>query len=173
MTDMTALHAVLEAYKPELAAHFDSCVRWQFDRMVRDLGPKLANVGNDQRHARVWSSLMSSLVTRSDNKGRSLDAAVINDARVARAAAEYADEAVTDWKAKIAAKLGELESAKVENMGGMEFHIIGTKHGRRVQIEQKTIINVSSRGKVFNQFPARIYVDGKFTSEAAFKRLAA
>jgi hypothetical protein len=32
------------------------------------------------------------------------------------------------------------------------------------------IMNVSSRGTLFNQFPARIYVDGKFTSEAKFKK---
>jgi hypothetical protein len=33
------------------------------------------------------------------------------------------------------------------------------------------IINVSPKGKLFNQFPARIYVNGKFTSAAAYAKL--
>jgi len=173
MTNMTALHAALEAYKPELAADYDNLVRWQFSRIVIDLGPKLANVGNNARWAGVWFNTMSRLVSRSDDRGRPLEAAVIVDARLARDAAQYANNVVESWKAKIDAKLGELESAEVTNMGGMEFHITGTKHGRRVQIEQTIILKTSPKGKLFNQFPARIYVDGKFTSEAAFKRLAA
>lgn len=39
-----------------------------------------------------------------------------------------------------------------------------------VRIEQSVILNVSSKGKVSNQFPARIYVAGKFVSEAKFKK---
>jgi hypothetical protein len=173
MTDLTALHAALEAYKPELAARYETFIRWQFNAMVEDMGPKLTNIGNDGRWARTWYSTMSALVTRSDDRCRPLEAAILVEACLSREAAEYAEGVIESWKQKIAAKLGELESAQVDNMGDMQFHITGTKHGRRVQIEQTTIINVSSRGKVFNQFPARIYVDGKFTSEAAFKRLAA
>lgn len=173
MTDMTALHAALEAYKPELAADYDNLVRWQFSRIVIDLGPKLANVGNDNRWARVWSNTLSRVVSRSDDRGRALDVAVIVDTRLASDAAQYATDVVESWKIKIAAKLGELESAEVKNMGGMQFNITGTKHGRQVQIEQTVILKTSPKGKLFNQFPARIYVDNKFTSEAAFKRLAA
>jgi hypothetical protein len=170
---MTELNTALEAYKPELAARFDAFIRWQFDTMVKDCGPSLKNIDRDGRWVRVWYNTMSPLVTRTDDRFRPLEAAFIREDRLANEAAEYAENVVESWKVKINAKLGELESAQVENMGGMQFNITGTKHGRQVRIEQTVIVKTSSLGKVFNQFPARIYVDGKFTSEAAFKRLAA
>ena len=170
---MTELNTALEAYKPELAARYETLIRWQFSKMVQDLGPALANVGNDGRWARVWYVRMSNLVARYDNLGKLLDAAILNEARLARVSAQYADDVVESWKGKITAKLGELENAQVDNMGDMQFRITGTKHGRHVMIEQTVILKASPNGVLFNQFPARIYVDGKFTSEAAFNRLAA
>jgi hypothetical protein len=168
---MNELNAALEAYKPELAARYETLIRWQFGKMVQDLGPKLPNVGNDGRWARVWYNTMTFLVTRSDDQGRRLEAAILDEARLARVAAEYANDVVVSWEQKIAAKLGELESAQIKNMGDMQFYITGIKHGHRVTIEQTVILKTSPKGVLFNQFPARIYLNGKFTSEAAFKRL--
>lgn len=36
---------------------------------------------------------------------------------------------------------------------------------------QDRIFNVISKGTLYNQWPARIYIDGKRISEAAYKRL--
>ena len=163
----TDLSATLEAYKPEMAANYERIVRHQFAQMLKDLGPKLTGVANNWHWARTWTGLVAQVVTRTQ------DAVAINDARLAHRAAEYADTAVASWADKIAGKLGALESVEVKRMAGLTFCLNGTVRGLRVEIEQTVITKVSSKGLVFNQFPARIYLEGKFTSEAAFKRLAA
>ena len=79
----------------------------------------------------------------------------------------FADELI----AKVNAKAGELTDSKVLRVSGANFRITGMKGDKKVMIEQNQIINVSVKGKLFNQFPARIYVDGKFISAAAFKKI--
>jgi hypothetical protein len=73
--------------------------------------------------------------------------------------------------AKVNVKAGELTDSKVLRVSGANFRITGMKGDKKVMIEQNQIINVSVKGKLFNQFPARIYVDGKFYSAAAFKKI--
>jgi hypothetical protein len=59
----------------------------------------------------------------------------------------------------------------VRALDGARFRIVGIKNDRSICIEQDRIVNVSPKGTLFNQFPARIYVNGKFTSAAAYAKL--
>lgn len=96
---------------------------------------------------------------------------VLNAEKLEAYAAKAAHDAVLCWEGKINAKLGELEAANVIQHGGDAFMISGERLGRKIAIEQRMIVNVSAKGVLFNQFPARIYVNGKFMSEAAYKKL--
>ena len=92
---------------------------------------------------------------------------MMNEAKLARASAEYAKIALAECINKMVAKLGSLESAEVVNFQGFSyFVVVGKINGHVVQIEQQSIINVSVKGKPFNQYPARLYVDGSFVSAA-------
>ena len=87
-------------------------------------------------------------------------------------ACDVTDDASMDSAfAEIAAKLGELDGAEVRHLDGYRFAVVGTKDGRTVRIEQDMIVNISVKGTLFNQFPSRIYVDGKFTSAANYAKL--
>ena len=96
----------------------------------------------------------------------------LNAAKVAKVASEAATATIKQWEAKLVAKLADLEGGEaVRTVGSMGFMIKGRKGDAHIGVEQTMIVNYSSKGKLFNQFPARIYVDGKFTSEAAYKRM--
>ena len=160
---MTDLTAALEALRPQLAAIYDRQVRGAFERIVADLGADLKNVYNDWGHARTFRALVAPALT--DKK--------IDEAKLAKLAALYAEAATLEWKAKIEAKLGDLENVKICRFHGCNFLINGERAGRRVAIDQNIIVKSSTKGLLFNQFPARIYVDGKFTPEKKYHALFA
>jgi len=167
-----ALFDALQARKPDLAEAFTIQVRSGFERAKAAFGENFKGVSSSfDSRARFFVSTVRPLCDAPDGGDRWNPAYFLNDNKVARAAERYADEVVMSWFDKITAKMGTLEAAQVQHLSGVRFTIRGTKAGRSVAIEQDMIVNVSSKGTLFNQFPARIYVDGKFMSEAKFKAL--
>jgi hypothetical protein len=161
------LNEALAAYKPVLTERYSDLVRSYFARMVKDHGESLKGISGSWTYAKTYRGLVSENLT-TENGAKS-----INGDTLARNAAAYADAAIDGWKDKINAKLGELNEADVARLNGVAFSISGRDSvGRRIDIEQQMIFKISTLGTPFNQFPARIYVDGKFTSEAAYKRIA-
>lgn len=150
----------LQACKPKLAAQYEAQVRYTHARMVQDLGPELKGVHNSWAWARLFRNVVRP----------SCDGVTLDDSKLAAAAEQYADAAVAAWAGKIADKLGPLADVSVGRLDGCSFRIGGRRGSQRVGIEQQAIVKTSPLGKVFNQFPARIYVDGKFTPEAKYKR---
>ena len=76
--------------------------------------------------------------------------------------------------AKLVAKVGDLKHVKIS--GAPErgtFTLVGHHASyATVRVEQTRILKSSGKGTLFNQWPARIYVDGKFVSEAAYKQIS-
>lgn len=166
----TELAAALEAFKPELADRFAAMVRHQFDVLVRRHGPALKNIANTTDY-RVWANTVRPLTTCTRTGKAFYDVVyAVDETRLAAEAVKYADEVTAEWGRKIEAKLGEMGGAKVNRMDGCRFLITGTRAGRRVEIQQDMILNVSSKGLLFNQWPARVYIDGKFFSAAAYTK---
>lgn len=96
---------------------------------------------------------------------------VLDESKIPAAAKAYAIAATAEWNAKFVAKVGNLTDAVLIYGRGVWMQIAGKRGARNVEIDQQMIVNVSSKGKMFNQFPARIKVDGKGISEAKFKKL--
>ena len=93
----------------------------------------------------------------------------LNTDKVTSAAMKSAKMTVEAMEAKVAGKVGKLSGVTVRHVNGCEFDINGTDaSGRAVQLIQTTVYKFSPNGTMFAQFPCRIYVDGKFTAEAAF-----
>jgi hypothetical protein len=92
---------------------------------------------------------------------------------LAKCARDYADAQIASFVAKLVKKLEGLDVAEVINQSGLTFVIKGSLNGHAVLVEQTQVFKVSSKGTPFNQWPARIYVDGKFTPEAKFLAVAA
>jgi hypothetical protein len=162
----TELSAAFEAFKPMIAESYARMVSRAFDRMVEQFGPALRGVYNSES-AKFYGETVARFTTRQGN--RLSDPVVMDADKLAKGAAAYADAVVMEWAAKVEGKVGELDAAEVKRMDGIAFLIRGTRGGKKVEIEQQMILKSSPRGTLFNQFPARIYVDGKFTPEAKYK----
>ncbi|CAB4122529.1 hypothetical protein UFOVP32_33 [uncultured Caudovirales phage] len=165
---MTDLTAALATIRPALADRYARQVRAAFGAMVEKHGPALNGISNSWDFARTFRALVSPVLA---SRHRMIDECAIDDGKLAKAAADYAETAVAQWLAKIESKLGDLEGTEIQNFGGCRYTITGDRAGKRVAIEQDVIIKSSTKGLLFNQFPARIYVDGKFTSEAKYKAM--
>jgi len=171
------LEKAVEEYKPIIAKQYSDLVHRIFEQMVKKLGPTLKDVYNDWTWGRTYSSTMRNLihicVPPNTYSCHLIDAAdkILDEEKVTEAATKYADSVADALLRKIKEKVGLLDSASVHKMNADTFLISGKKHGTEVQIEQTMILNHSKLGTIFNQFPARIYLGGKFISAAKFKKL--
>jgi hypothetical protein len=163
---------------PELAEDYKRFVRHTFKRMQEALGETLKGVGSSWTWSRTYDAIKGNL--KQDWGGRSVlmyEESLkipyqINEEALGRNAQAYGERVALEWYNKMRAKLGDLESVTVVDAGtGGDVLIKGRIKGHDVAVEQHRIINASSRGLLFHQFPARIYVDGKFMSEAAYRKL--
>ena len=178
MTQTNGLRAALAACKPGIAQSFVALVTRIHARMVADLGPALRGVGNSYAHAKSYRCVVSPFIVAAggDNSlsiTRDDADRVLDIDRLQAVAKQHAEAVVAAWEVKITKKMGEVDGATVTQVDDVTFTVLGTKGDRAVRIEQRMIMNVSSAGRFFHQFPARIYVNGRFTSEAAYQRLAA
>lgn len=88
-------------------------------------------------------------------------------------AIKYADDQVAAFVYKLLRKVGDLNNANVldADASRFEFRIIGELQGHKISVSQNRVLNCSPLGTLYHQWPAKIYVDGKFTPEAAYKGL--
>lgn len=168
------LTAALNAYKPQIAERSKQMIRSMFERMTQQFGTNMANVANSRSYS-TWNETVrpaTRLVTVTPQRGPTPAVYYyeINEEALERIGQRYAEATVASWHAKISEKVGELEQADVRHLDGYRFGIGGMRAGHKVWIEQDMIVNVSPKGKLFNQYPARLYLDGKFISAAAYKR---
>jgi len=165
---MTSIATALEAIRPLLADRYANQVRRSFSCMIKALGPTLNGVYNSYDFAANYRGLIAQYVTTAAD-----GTCAINEDRLAAGAAAYAEAATIEWQAKIDAKVGQLENIEIKQWHGCNFLISGHRDGRAVAIDQDMILKASTKGKLFNQFPARIYVDGKFTPEKKYHEMFA
>ena len=157
----TAVRDAVHAHKPALVNDYVQYVGRVYARMVNDYGPEIRDI-KDKGDRSVFSETLKPLM----DANRQLVPALVQ-----AAATSYADGVAESLQFKIMGKAGDLKEPNVSRLTGSNFRIHGKLGSKAVTIEQNTIINVSPLGKLFNQFPARIYVEGKFMSEAAYKTM--
>lgn len=167
---MTAIATALETFKPTLATTYTKQVTSMFNDLIAKFTPNMVGVANSNQYSQRGSIHHVTKLTRfgariSDRQYE------IDDEKLSVAAALYAERTVMESEAKINEKIGEIDNASVKNLNSYSFVITGNRGDKAILIEQQIIVKSSPKGKLFNQFPARIYVDGKFTSEAKYKKL--
>ena len=162
-----------ETLKAELIEVFEAqiknSVRHTFKTLLNAYGSGMKGVYSS-RLARVWAETIRPCCESTSNIP-SQNEYLLSETRLDRFANACAQEMADDVLGKVDSKVGEMSDAIVHRVGGANFQIAGMKGDRKVFIEQTQILNVSSKGKLFNQFPSRIYVDGKFTSAANFAKI--
>lgn len=137
-------------------------ILFQFDDMVQQLGGELKGIYNT-RFSRLFRETLNPCCTKNAVGHYEIDKAKLHT--FASIAAKQQAQALI---AKINAKVNELESPYIHHVSGFNFSISGYRSGHRVTIKQSMIVNVSLRGKLFNQFPAWIYLDGKRLTASSY-----
>ncbi|MCK5641742.1 MAG: hypothetical protein KAJ19_13150 [Gammaproteobacteria bacterium] len=182
---MEAVNKALDKFKPEYRKNYIDQITHLFNSMVLEHGTFLSyrKLIDDHRYSGSYQQLVRPVLDIIDEKGEKVGSwspsneeglhHVINVEKLAERAEAYAQGVVDTWKKKIADKLEKLEEVEVKFLNGGDLSIRGTRAGRVVRIEQQTVFKVSRNGLLFNQFPARIYVDGKFYPETKYKKLFA
>lgn len=164
---MTNFAEALKAHAPALSIRFQDMIRGRFERAVKTYGAGLDGIYNSA-NANFMRNTLSRVTKRTGS--RYSDPVVLVEDKLVAYCDAAAEQTVLAWIGKIEAKLGDLDNVSVARVGADTFTISGERAGRRVVIEQSMIVNVSSKGTLFNQFPARIYVDGKLTAAAAYEK---
>ena len=83
--------------------------------------------------------------------------------KLAKNADQWAHDQVDGMIAKTVGKIGDLDDVTYSFHGYGNFNINGTVNGKKVHIDQQTVIKQNSKGTIFAQFPMRLYVEGQFT----------
>ena len=95
----------------------------------------------------------------------------LDEKRLNSNARHWAEKQVESMASKTLSKIGDLEEAVLTFRGGGNFTISGKVNGKKVRAEQQTVVKFHGRtGKMFAQFPMRLYVEDKFTTASAYKK---
>jgi hypothetical protein len=169
MTD--ALKESMLVYAPALAADYEDYVHRQFKAITDDLGTELKGVYSSRRWSRSFQAIRDSVRQEISSSGRTSTYSV-DETKLKQNAKRYGEQVSLEWYGKLREKLGELENVTVSppNQGG-DVIVTGEHKGDKVRIDQQRIFKVSQLGTPFHQFPARIYVNNKFMSEASYKKV--
>lgn len=170
------LKAAFEERAPEIAQRYYRQVERQYADQVakRGIALKMPNIWDDDRH--VLSRTIIPMCDVAYERVNFCDVPIaytLNTARLNKAATEYGYQASLDWFHKTNSKLEDIEDAVLVSKHGADIHIAGVRKGMVIDLHQQMIVQCSVKGLLFNQFPARIYVDGKFMSEHAYHKLFA
>ncbi len=163
-----------DALKPGLAADFTAQVTRIVEELIAAHGKNIhklhASWSMDGNRFRAVRSFI-----KYDGDTMNASPTGVNTEWLAKKAQQYADDQIAAFTMKLVRKLGALTEVSILdlNIGGFTFDITGKLGDRNVRVQQSRIINVSPKGNLFHQWPALIYVDGKKTSEKAFKELTA
>lgn len=168
MTLTNELTAALEAHAPRFAEYYREQTSRLFDRLTKEYGPALRGIYNSGES--YYMAVVQQITDRAKSSSFN-EPYTLNEEKLAAYADKAAKELVTAWIGKIEQKVGELDSPEVCHVNGYAYLITGTRDGHHVSINQNMIVNVSKHGLLFNQFPARITVDGKKISAAAYAKM--
>lgn len=173
---MKITNDLFDPYKTLIADGYVRFITYRFEAIVKALpGQRLSalKIRAVNRNLEQDWVLVRNYVKETVTNGQVVGC-TLNVEAVQRMALKTAQESIDDLVAKLDGKLGDhLVSVDVKRAQGDGFLLLSgeLENGSTVVVEQNKILNVSSKGVLYHQWPARIKVDGKPVSEAAFKKL--
>lgn len=166
MTNFSSIKAAFDPIRAEAKQWFIDRVNSKIDALRDDEGTiRRYHFKDYQKHA-----LASRFIKWENNRMAPGAVGVVNSEWLEKNAQQFADDQVESFIVKLEGKIGHLTDVSLQMLGNAAFTIHG-KHGdEQVTVEQQVVFKTSSKGTFFLQWPARIYVNGKFISEKEFKQ---
>lgn len=167
------------AQAPALTRTYDAAIRARFALTLEEFGvggvipatlfPKARRLTGAQKAAQA---LVNNLISRHARVVEApVEGYVLDEAELARLAAKYGEEVALQWFYKTNRKLGQLTSATLHRDAGGEVLVSGKKDGCKVVLRQQVVTKWAPvKCEYFHQFPALLYLDGKFTPEAEYAK---
>lgn len=173
-----ALRAAFEAYAPVLAHEYSAWIERAYAHQKEQHGGTLpAYPPSSDPGAQVIRQTLTAhcrtVPGPSGIRGGRDTMLVLDEEKLAQVAKEYGEQACLEWFYKTNAKLGPLEDAELHRSSGGDVEVTGKRSGHDVRMSQQRILKATQAGRLFHQFPARLYVDGKFMPEAIYAKLFA
>lgn len=169
------LRAAFEAQAPTLKADYIAWIRRVYDRLfAKHEGkiPSWVSYKDDDRYAiNMLLPKVCNVVNTKDKPINPTHILILNEESLDRVATQYGDDAAVQWFYKTNEKLGKLDDAELLRDASGDVVVKGLREGKKVVMNQQRIIKQSVNGVLFHQFPARIYVEDKFITEAAYKKM--
>ena len=170
------ISAEFDTMVPGIASNFEAWVTKNLERIIakykkeeiRNLGNSFSDDGGIWRQLRTFTYMV-------DNEGNKTNRFTsmykVDYDRIKNESTRYAQAQVDSFKHKLQQKLSDLTDISNLAINGLEFSFRGTLAEHQIRIEQTTVLKCSKNGKLFNQWPCRIYVNGKMMPESKFKKL--
>ena len=176
MTNLTDTSA-FEAFKPladRIEARITSRIETSFAKWVEESGGvyKHYRYNDTSREAKYFLAVRR-YVRGETGSCRTGEKMILASDVLAKEAKQIAEDSVLGFVAKLISKVGDLKMTDLQFRGGADFTIRADANGHDVCIEQQTVYKMTQSWALYCQFPARIYVDGKFTPAAKFKEAVA
>lgn len=173
MKAITQISKSFDVLVPTIADSYYNTVKSLFDHLHTTYNGNLRGLYNTWgMDGANFRALVAKNINHSGSRNDSI--CTLNTDRLAKNAKDYAEDQVARFVIKLEKKLEDLDTVETPNLyGDLGFNIKGTLGDRHVTVEQRCILKQSSTGKLFNQWPALIWVDGKKLSEKQFKELSA
>lgn len=172
------LKAAFLARAPELAAEYAEYIRRQFARVGTAYTEGIPRyVSHHQPFYRdITCTLRDACKTLEVPGNRILSIKnqyllVLDESYLQEVATTYGQRIALDWYYKTNDKLGDVQNVNLGEPVNGDMVVTAERDDVRIVLNQQRILKQSPKGLLFHQFPARIYVDKKFTTEAAYKKM--
>ena len=173
MTTLQDLQPTFRAFQPAVAKDFHDFVGGHMRRLLDTYGKDGTHrLSASWHHDGQLFRAFGYKVFDFNPKGR--DILGINEERLENMSQQYAKDQIDRFILKLLRKLGNLREVSIYDIdfGGFRFSLRGLgPNGEVISVIQTRIVNCSSKGKVFHQWPASICLDSKKISEAKLKEI--
>lgn len=167
-----ALRVAFEAQAPTIIQNYVDYIKASYEEQVTKRGPALAlsNIWDDDRFFLKESihPVCDATLDATKPHRNVVSAWTLNADKLLKVATAFGYAAALDWFNKTNSKLGALELPNLLVSRGGFVEITGTRAGKAIRMSQQQVLKRSKLGRLFYQYPARIYIDEKFTPEREY-----
>lgn len=171
-----ALRAAFEAQAPQIAAEFSDYIRRAFEYQQTKFPDGIPAHPRYSVNPEIVVLIRQTLAPVCDVVGQGgmhweKQTLALNDDKLHRAAQKYAAEVAVQWFYKTNQKLGPIENPELLHDHGGDVVVKGTRGGKAIVMRQQRVMKWGRGCGAFHQFPARIYVNDKFTTEVDYTKM--